>query len=255
MTRTGKRRETLALIKKKKQRVIAEEDLIVFDNVTKVYDDNGALALNGVSLTIKRGDFVFIVGDSGSGKSTLIKLLLKELTPTSGELYVNGINLSKLRHRQIPKYRRNLGVVFQDFRLLKDRNVYENVAFAQRIVQTPNRLIKRNVPAILSIVGLAGKYKARPKQLSGGEQQRVALARALINKPPILICDEPTGNLDPRNSWEIMKLLEQINKRGTTILVVTHNREIVNEMQKRVVTMKKGVIVSDEEEGGYIDEN
>ncbi|MBR5359799.1 MAG: ATP-binding cassette domain-containing protein, partial [Lachnospiraceae bacterium] len=153
------------------------------------------------------------------------------------------------------KYRRNLGVVFQDFRLLKDRNVYENVAFAQRIVQTPGRLIKRNVPAILSIVGLAGKYKAKPKELSGGEQQRVALARALINKPPILLCDEPTGNLDPRNSWEIMKLLEQINKRGTTILVVTHNREIVNEMQKRVVTMKKGVIVSDEEEGGYIDEN
>ncbi|MCR5398611.1 MAG: cell division ATP-binding protein FtsE [Lachnospiraceae bacterium] len=245
----------MALGKKKKQRVIAEDDLIVFDNVTKIYEDNGSLALNGISLTIKRGDFVFIVGDSGSGKSTLIKLLLRELTPTSGELYVNGINLSKLRHRQVPKYRRNLGVVFQDFRLLKDRNVYENVAFAQRIVQTPNRLIKRNVPAILSIVGLAGKYKARPKQLSGGEQQRVALARALINKPPILICDEPTGNLDPRNSWEIMKLLEQINNRGTTIVVVTHNREIVNEMQKRVVTMKKGVIVSDEEKGGYIDEN
>ncbi len=245
----------MALGKKKKQRVIAEDDLIVFDNVTKIYEDNGALALNGVSLTIKRGDFVFIVGDSGSGKSTMIKLLLKELTPSSGELYVNGINLSKLRHRQVPKYRRNLGVVFQDFRLLKDRNVYENVAFAQRIVQTPNRLIKRNVPAILSIVGLAGKYKARPKQLSGGEQQRVALARALINKPPILICDEPTGNLDPRNSWEIMKLLEQINNRGTTIVVVTHNREIVNEMQKRVVTMKKGIIVSDEEKGGYIDEN
>lgn len=245
----------MALGKKKRQRVIAEDDLIVFDNVTKVYEDNGLLALNGVSLTIKRGDFVFIVGDSGSGKSTLIKLLLRELTPSSGELYVNGINLSKLRHRQVPKYRRNLGVVFQDFRLLKDRNVYENVAFAQRIVQTPNRLIKRNVPAILSIVGLAGKYKARPKQLSGGEQQRVALARALINKPPILICDEPTGNLDPRNSWEIMKLLEQINNRGTTIVVVTHNREIVNEMQKRVVTMKKGVIVSDEEKGGYIDEN
>ncbi len=245
----------MALGKKKRQRVIAEDDLIVFDNVTKVYEDNGSLALNGVSLTIKRGDFVFIVGDSGSGKSTLIKLLLRELTPSSGELYVNGINLSKLRHRQVPKYRRNLGVVFQDFRLLKDRNVYENVAFAQRIVQTPNRLIKRNVPAILSIVGLAGKYKARPKQLSGGEQQRVALARALINKPPILICDEPTGNLDPRNSWEIMKLLEQINNRGTTIVVVTHNREIVNEMQKRVVTMKKGVIVSDEEKGGYIDEN
>ena len=152
-------------------------------------------------------------------------------------------------------YRRNLGVVFQDFRLLKDRNVYENVAFAQRIVQTPNREIKKNVPAILSIVGLAGKYKAKPKQLSGGEQQRVAMARALINKPPILLCDEPTGNLDPKNSWEIMKLLEQINKRGTTIIVVTHNKEIVNEMQKRVITLKKGVIISDEEKGGYIDED
>ncbi|MBP9996693.1 MAG: cell division ATP-binding protein FtsE [Lachnospiraceae bacterium] len=228
--------------------------MIVLDKVTKTYQ-TGAPALNGVSLSVKKGEFVFIVGDSGSGKSTLIKLLLRELVPTEGDIYVNGYNLSKLKHRQVPKYRRNLGVVFQDFRLLKDRNVYENVAFAQRIVQTPNRLIKRNVPAILSIVGLAGKYKAKPKQLSGGEQQRVALARALINKPPILLCDEPTGNLDPKNSWEIMKLLEQINKRGTTVLVVTHNREIVNEMQKRVVTMKKGVIVSDEEKGGYIDEN
>lgn len=244
----------MAFGKKKKTRSIASDELIVLDNVTKVYQ-TGSPALNGASLTVKKGEFVFIVGDSGSGKSTLIKLLLRELTPTSGEIYVNGINLQKLKHRQVPKYRRNIGVVFQDFRLLKDRNVYENVAFAQRIVQTPNRLIKRNVPAILSIVGLAGKYKAKPKQLSGGEQQRVALARALINKPPILLCDEPTGNLDPKNSWEIMKLLEQINKRGTTILVVTHNREIVNEMQKRVVTMKKGVIVSDEEKGGYIDEN
>ena len=152
-------------------------------------------------------------------------------------------------------YRRNLGVVFQDFRLLKDRNVYENVAFAQRIIQVPTREIRKNVPSILSVVGLAGKYKAKPRQLSGGEQQRVALARALINRPPILLCDEPTGNLDPKNSWEIMKLLDQINKKGTTVLVVTHNREIVNEMQKRVITMKKGIIVSDEEKGGYIDED
>ena len=245
----------MAFGRKKKTRSIPQNEIITIDNVTMTYNNAGSPALNGVSLKVKRGEFVFIVGDSGSGKSTLIKLLLRELTPTSGEIYVNGINLQKLRHSQVPKYRRNLGVVFQDFRLLKDRNVYENVAFAQRIVQTPNRLIKRNVPAILSIVGLAGKYKAKPKQLSGGEQQRVALARALINKPPILLCDEPTGNLDPKNSWEIMKLLEQINKRGTTILIVTHNREIVNEMQKRVVTMKKGVIVSDEEQGGYIDEN
>ena len=244
----------MALGKKKKGKVIPEDELIVFDNVTKTYQ-SGSPALNGVSLKVKKGEFVFIVGDSGSGKSTLIKLLLRELVPTDGEIYVNGVNLSKLRRRQVPQYRRNLGVVFQDFRLIKNWNVYENVAFAQRIVQTPNRLIKRNVPAILSIVGLASKYKAKPMQLSGGEQQRVAMARALINKPPILLCDEPTGNLDPKNSWEIMKLLEQINKRGTTVIVVTHNREIVNEMQKRVITMKKGVILNDEEKGGYIDED
>lgn len=242
--------------RKKKTRVLKDDELIVIDNVTKTYQDgNETIALNGISLTIKKGEFVFIVGDSGSGKSTLIKLLLRELVPTSGEIYVAGNDLVRLKHRQVPKYRRNIGVVFQDFRLLKDRNVYENVAFAQRIVQTPNRLIKRNVPAILSIVGLAGKYKAKPKQLSGGEQQRVALARALINKPPILLCDEPTGNLDPKNSLEIMKLLDQINKRGTTVIVVTHDREIVNEMQKRVITVRKGVIVSDEEKGGYIDED
>lgn len=242
--------------KKKAKKAVYEENLIVLENVTKSYQNgNGAHALNGVNLKIKKGEFVFIVGDSGSGKSTLIKLMLRELVPTTGEIYVNGENLAKLKHRQVPVYRRNLGVVFQDFRLLKDRNVYENVAFAQRIVQTPNREIKKNVPAILSIVGLAGKYKAKPKQLSGGEQQRVAMARALINKPPILLCDEPTGNLDPKNSWEIMKLLEQINKRGTTIIVVTHNKEIVNEMQKRVITLKKGVIISDEEKGGYIDED
>ena len=242
--------------KKRAKKAVYEENLIVLENVTKSYQNgNGAHALNGVNLKIKKGEFVFIVGDSGSGKSTLIKLMLRELVPTTGEIYVNGENLAKLKHRQVPMYRRNLGVVFQDFRLLKDRNVYENVAFAQRIVQTPNREIKKNVPAILSIVGLAGKYKAKPKQLSGGEQQRVAMARALINKPPILLCDEPTGNLDPKNSWEIMKLLEQINKRGTTVIVVTHNREIVNEMQKRVVTLKKGVVISDEEKGGYIDEN
>ena len=166
-----------------------------------------------------------------------------------------GYDLVKIKHRKIPKFRRNLGIVFQDFRLLKDRNVYENVAFAQRIIQVSNKEIKRNVPSILATVGLAGKYKAKPKQLSGGEQQRVALARALVNRPTILLADEPTGNLDPKNSWEIMKLLEQINENGTTVLVVTHNREIVNSMQKRVVTMKRGVIVSDEEKGGYIDED
>ena len=166
-----------------------------------------------------------------------------------------GSDLAKLRHRQVPKFRRNLGVVFQDFRLLNDRNVYENVAFAQRIIEVPTKQIRRNVPAILATVGLAGKYKAKTKELSGGEQQRVALARALVNRPSILLADEPTGNLDPKNSWEIMGLLEEINESGTTVVVVTHNREIVNAMHKRVITMRKGVIVSDEEGGEYIDED
>lgn len=234
-------------------RAVSPDEIITLENVSKAYS-TGAPALNGVTLHINRGEFVFIVGDSGSGKSTLIKLLLRELTPTEGSIRVMDYDLGKIRHRKIPKFRRNLGIVFQDFRLLKDRNVYENVAFAQRIVETPTKEMKRNVPSILATVGLAGKYKAKPKQLSGGEQQRVALARALVNKPSILLADEPTGNLDPKNSWEIMKLLEEINEAGTTVLVVTHNREIVNAMQKRVVTMKKGVIVSDEEKGGYIDE-
>jgi len=228
--------------------------VILLENVSKAYTV-GVPALNDVNLHINKGEFVFIVGDSGSGKSTLIKLLLRELLPTSGRVIVNGTDVARLKRKSIPKFRRSLGVVFQDFRLLKDRNVYENVAFAQRIIQMPNREIRKNVPSILSTVGLAGKYKARPKQLSGGEQQRVALARALVNKPKILLADEPTGNLDPKNSWEIMNLLEKINNNGTTVLVVTHNREIVNSMRKRVITMKKGIIVSDEEEGGYIDED
>ncbi|MBQ4531111.1 MAG: cell division ATP-binding protein FtsE [Lachnospiraceae bacterium] len=228
--------------------------MIILDNVSKSYS-SGQPALNNISLHIKQGEFVFIVGNSGSGKSTLIKLLLKELEPTEGTITVNGIELRRLKRKNIPKYRRKIGVVFQDFRLLKDRNVYENIAFAQRIIQTPTREIKKQVPRMLSLVGLAEKYKSNPKQLSGGEQQRVALARALVNKPELLLADEPTGNLDPKNSWEIMKLLEQINKQGTTVLVVTHNREIVDAMQKRVVTMQKGIIVSDEEKGGYIYED
>jgi cell division transport system ATP-binding protein len=224
------------------------------EHVSKSYTA-GIPALNDVTMHINKGEFVFIVGDSGSGKSTLIKLLLRELRPTSGKIIVNGIDVERLRRRAVPKFRRKLGVVFQDFRLLKDRNVYENVAFAQRIIQMPGREIRKNVPSMLSMVGLAGKYKAKPKQLSGGEQQRVALARALVNKPEILLADEPTGNLDPKNSWEIMNLLEKVNNNGTTVLVVTHNREIVNAMQKRVITMKKGIIVSDEEKGSYIDED
>ena len=188
----------------------------------------------------------FIVGNSGSGKSTLIKLLLKELEPTKGVITINNRNLNAIRRKQIPKYRRNVGVVFQDFRLLKDRNVYENVAFAQKVIGTPARLIRSSVPTMLSMVGLAAKYKSYPKQLSGGEQQRVAIARALVNQPKILLADEPTGNLDNHNAWEIMKLLEEINQKGTTVVVVTHNLEIVKAMKKRVITMKKGVIISDE---------
>ena len=235
--------------RKRRERMIEENGLIFLDGVSKVYSA-GAPALNGITLHVNRGEFVFIVGDSGSGKSTLIKLLLRELTATSGKVWVMGHDIANLPHRKIPKFRRNLGIVFQDFRLLKDRNVYENVAFAQRIIEVPTKDIRRNVPSILATVGLAGKYKAKPRQLSGGEQQR-----ALINKPSILLADEPTGNLDPKNSWEIMMLLEEINASGTTVIVVTHNREIVNAMQKRVVTMKKGIIVSDEEEGEYIDED
>lgn len=228
--------------------------MITLENVSKSYA-KGQPALNDVSLHIDKGEFVFIVGNSGSGKSTLIKLLLKELEPTSGTIIVNDQDLGKMKRRKVPKYRRGVGVVFQDFRLLKDRNVYENVAFAQRVIERPNRVIKKRVPEILTLVGLAEKYKSFPRELSGGEQQRVALARALVNRPNILLADEPTGNLDPTNSWEIMKLLEEANDRGTTVLVVTHNQEIVNEMQKRVVTMKKGVIVSDEKKGGYKHEN
>ena len=227
--------------------------MITLENVSKSYA-KGQPALNDVSLHIDKGEFVFIVGNSGSGKSTLIKLLLKELEPTSGTIIVNDQNLGKMKRRKVPKYRRGVGVVFQDFRLLKDRNVYENVAFAQRVIERPNRVIKKRVPEILTLVGLAEKYKSFPRELSGGEQQRVALARALVNRPNILLADEPTGNLDPKNSLEIMKLLEEINERGTTVLVVTHNIEIVNSFRKRVITMRKGVIVSDEEEGGYLED-
>ena len=228
--------------------------MIDLNGVSKSYS-KGQPALDNVSLHVERGEFVFIVGNSGSGKSTLIKLLLKELEPTKGTITVNGQRLDKLKHRKVAKYRRGLGVVFQDFRLLKDRNVYENVAFAQRVIERPTRVIKKRVPEMLTLVGLAEKYKSRPDQLSGGEQQRVALARALVNRPSLLLADEPTGNLDPKNSFEIMNLLEEINERGTTVLVVTHNREIVNAFKKRVITMKKGVIISDEQEGAYQDEN
>ena len=227
--------------------------MIKLEHVSKSYTA-GIPALNDVSLDIEEGEFVFIVGDSGSGKSTLIKLLLKELEPTEGTITINNKKLNKIKRRQIPKFRRNIGVVFQDFRLLKDRNIYDNVAFAQKVIGESNRSIKKNVPSMLSMVGLAAKYRSYPRQLSGGEQQRVAIARALINEPKILLADEPTGNLDNHNAWELMKLLEEINSRGTTVVVVTHNLEIVKAMNKRVITMKKGVVVEDSE-GDYSDED
>ena len=207
-------------------------------DVSKSYGP-GLPAVNHANLHVDKGEFVFVVGSSGSGKSTLIKLLMKELDSTSGTITVSGERLEKMKHRRVAKYRRKLGVVFQDFRLLKDRNVYENVAFAQRVIGRPTRVIRKRVPEVLQEVGLAGKYKAYPDELSGGEQQRVALARALVNRPDILLADEP------------MALMEQINDRGTTVLVVTHNKDIVNAMRKRVVTMHNGKIISDEKEGGY----
>ena len=218
--------------------------MIKIDSVSKSYG-NGAPALNNLSLEIEDGEFVFMVGASGSGKSTFIKLLLKELDSTEGKISVNDMDLSKLKSRGVSKYRRDLGVVFQDFRLLQDRDVYENIAFAQRVIGAPAKDIQKNVARMLSLVGLSEKYRSNPNELSGGEQQRVALARALVNHPSILLADEPTGNLDPENSWEIMKLLEKVNEQGTTVIVVTHNMEIVEAMNKRVITMKKGVKIRD----------
>lgn len=226
--------------------------MVTLQHVSKSYAE-GIPALNDVNLHIEPGEFVFIVGDSGSGKSTLIRLLLKELEPSEGTILIGGKDLSRIRRRHIPKLRRDLGVVFQDFRLLKDRNVYDNVAFAQKVIGESNRNIRKRVPQMLSMVGLAAKYRSFPKQLSGGEQQRVAIARALVNEPKILLADEPTGNLDNNNAWEIMKLLEEINRRGTTVIVVTHNLEIVKVMKKRVITVKKGTIVSDNRGAGDYD--
>ena len=241
--------------KKRKKKSDSDEDVIIsLEHVTKAYV-KGIPAIDDINIKIRKGEFVFIVGDSGSGKSTLIRLLLREIKPTSGKIMVNGFQVEKLRQRKVPKLRRSMGVVFQDFRLLKDRSVYENVAFAQRIVQTPLREMKKNVPNALKVVGLASKYRARTDELSGGERQRVAIARALVNNPPILLADEPTGNLDPRNTTEIMNLLEEINNNGTTVIVVTHNDKVVNDMKKRVITIKKGIVVSDQEKGGYIDED
>ena len=218
--------------------------MIELSRVWKTYE-TGSKAVKDISLTIDDGEFVFIVGRSGSGKSTLMKLLLKELEPTKGRIVVNDMDLGRMPRRYIPKYRRRLGVVFQDFRLLKDRTVFENVAFAQRVIGVPGRVIKETVPEMLRLVGLSSKYKAYPRQLSGGEQQRVAIARALINNPEVLLADEPTGNLDSFNTHGIMKLLEEINQRGTAVIGGTRSQEMVGEMKKGVVTMERGSISSD----------
>ena len=224
--------------------------MLILENVCKTYS-TGFPALNNISLRVEKGEFVFIVGQSGAGKSTLIKLLLKELEPTSGHIFINGKNLGRAKRRELPMIRRDMGVVFQDFRLLEDRNIYDNIAFAQKVVEAPNRRIRSEVLSMLSMVGLLEKYKNYPSQLSGGEQQRAAIARALINRPEILLADEPTGNLDNANSWEIMKLLDEANQRGTTVVVETHNMDLVQAMKKRVITIDHGEIVADEKWGDY----
>ena len=224
--------------------------MISINNVSKIYP-NGTVALNGINIEIHKGEFVFFVGSSGAGKSTLVKMLLKEENPTSGSISVDGVVINSLKRRQIPYYRRKLGVVFQDFRLLPDKTVAENIAFAMHVVEASRREIARQVPRVLSVVGLGDKANVFPGQLSGGEQQRASLARAIVNNPSLLIADEPTGNLDPDTAWEIMKLLKEINQRGTTVIMATHARDIVNYMRQRVVTLERGRIVRDQERGGY----
>jgi cell division transport system ATP-binding protein len=228
--------------------------LVELRGVSKTYP-NGTVALRDVNLKLDKGEFVFLVGPSGSGKSTLVKLLLKEEDATEGEVYVNGYDVTSMTRQEIPFLRRSLGVVFQDFRLLPNKTVYENVAFAMIITEALPKEIRRQVPMALALVGLSRKANMYPNQLSGGEQQRVALARALVNNPALLIADEPTGNLDPETSWEIMKLLSEINHRGTTVIVATHEKSIVDEMKKRVVSISKGLIVRDQEKGLYRDED
>lgn len=218
--------------------------MIVFDKVTKRYKSN--IGLDNVSVHIKKGDFVFLVGPSGAGKSTFIRLMLKEINADSGTIVVRDKDVTKMSARQVPQLRRNIGIVFQDFRLLPKKTVYENVAFAMEIVHQPRKVIKKHVPAVLSLVGIEDKANKYPDELSAGEQQRVAIARAIVNRPKILIADEPTGNLDPDTAWEIMQLLDQINSRGTTILMVTHAKDIVDKMGKRVIAIENGRIVRDD---------
>jgi cell division transport system ATP-binding protein len=230
------------------------ETMIEMHDVWKQYP-NGSLALQGVSVRIDKGEFVYVVGPSGAGKSTFIKLMYREERPTKGAIFVNGFNIERLKERKIPLMRRQIGVVFQDFKLLPSLTVYENVAFALEVIEAPKRKIKTRVAEVLELVGLSDKANALPSQLSGGQQQRVSIARALVNNPAVIIADEPTGNLDPETSWEIMNLFEEINRRGTTIVMATHNKEIVNTMKKRVIAIEGGQIVRDQRRGVYGYEN
>ena len=225
--------------------------MIVLEDVRKVYETNHVTALDGVSFVIEKGEFVFVVGASGSGKSTMIRLLLKEVEPTSGRILVGGRDLARLKGSKVPLLRRNLGCVFQDFKLLPNRTAAENIGYALRVQGESNAQIRKKVPEVLNLVGLPHKMNSRPEELSGGEQQRISIARAMVNHPPLLICDEPTGNLDPDTSVGIMQLLYRINRAGTTILMVTHDREMVDKMRKRVIALGDGKIVRDERRGGY----
>ena len=228
--------------------------MIQFTDVTKSYTE-GNTALNGVNLQIEDGEFVFLVGPSGSGKSTIMKVITGELKPTSGQVHVNGYNLERIRKRDIPYMRRTLGVVFQDFRLINKMTVYDNVAYAMRVIGAKESEIKERVPYVMDLVGLTGKERRHPNEMSGGEQQRLAIARALVNNPSTIIADEPTGNLDPARSFELMALLQEINNLGTTMLVVTHEKELVERFDKRVIAIDEGVVISDGMDGYYRYEN
>ena len=224
--------------------------MIQMNNVVKKYP-NGVVAVNGITVEIKKGEFVYVVGPSGAGKSTFIKLMYREEKPTSGDVLINGINLRTLKNSRVPYLRRQLGVVFQDFKLLPRLTVYENVAFAMEVIEEDTKVIRKRVMEVLELVGLKHKVRMFPSELSGGEQQRVAIARSIVNRPKVMIADEPTGNLDPETSWEIMNIFEEINRQGTTILMATHNREIVNTIRKRVIAIEGGMIVRDEYGGDY----
>src|SRR5262245_54079838 len=247
---TGFAAEPVEAAPEPQRRTPSGSTMIVFEDVRKVYEPD-VTALDGVSFTIEKGEFVFVVGPSGSGKSTIIRLLLKELEPTDGRIIVGGRDVIRLKRSKVPMLRRNVGCVFQDFKLLRDRTAYENVAYALKVQGDTSTAIRRKVPEVLNLVGLAHKTGSRPDELSGGEQQRVSIARAVVNHPPLLICDEPTGNLDPDTSVGIMQLLHRINTAGTTILMVTHDREMVDKMRKRVIALDQGRLMRDERRGGY----